>query len=127
MCVEQTVNFLKGKLQKDTCFFASRGGFIVVFNITCRTGMQYVKFMLHTTETQKRLYFWGNSGIFLRKTPWYVADSGKVHEKTPISMVLRCKMVQVYFNISVPEWCVWNILKNDPLPSDSDVSTTLNQ
>ena len=56
-------NFITGTLQKnDTCFFATRGGFIVVFDITFRTGMQYVRFMLHTaTEThipfKGRLYF----------------------------------------------------------------------
>ena len=62
MRVEETFNLLKGKLQKnDKCFFASREGFIDAFNITFRTGMQYVKFMLHTSETyipcKGRLYF----------------------------------------------------------------------
>ena len=66
--------FHKGKLKKDDkCFFASRGSFIVVFNITFRTRIPYVKFMLHITYTyipfKKRavllfkeiLHFWTNA------------------------------------------------------------------
>ena len=73
-------NFLKGTLQKnDTCFFVTRGGFIVVLNITFRTGMQYARFMLHTaTEThipfkgrlyyllREVLHFWKRHVIFCK-------------------------------------------------------------
>ena len=73
MRVEETLNLLKGKLQKnDKCFFTSREGFIVVFNIKFRTGMQYVKFMPHTSETyplqRKAVLLFEGNPVFLRKT-----------------------------------------------------------
>ena len=123
-CWKKTIsNFLKGTLQKnDTCFFATRGGFIVVFNITFRTGMQYVRFMLHTaTEThipfKGRLYFsWGKSCIF-EKDMWYFGrSSGKVH--ATISMVLRCKYISIYLFLNCVYlkwsstfwlWCIYYI------------------
>ena len=86
--------FLKGKLQtNDICFFASRGSFVVVFNFTFRTKIQY-KFMLHITYTyipfKGRLYFFSGKPCISEKTTRYFArDSGMVH--ATISMLLRCK------------------------------------
>ena len=118
-CWKKAFNFLKGKLQKtDKCFFASRGGFIVAFDITFRMHLEQECNMLNSCYIQKHLYslprkavLRGKSCIFEKNTWYFARDSGKVHA---ISMVLRFKLFQylflncVYLKWSFTFW-LWGI------------------
>ena len=76
-----------------------------------RTGMHYLKFMLHIIETclplNGRLYIFRDALHLFRKKHIYLArDTGRIHE-TSSSILYK---MHICFNMLIPELCVFTFM-----------------
>ena len=75
-----------------------------------RTGMHYLKFMLHVIDTclplNGRLYIFRDALHLLEKTLYFAWDTGRIHET--ISRILY--KMHIWFNMLITELCVFTFM-----------------